>query len=146
MPLTTFANMSEQSENHGESQSEKEMGKQLQKKEPKLPRHAILHRLRAHIERNHRFNIFRHSVRFFGPACVSLASIRKLWMVQIDACLNKSLPIYIWPDKSLSHGFLQLLPIVMHNYLYRTWYVGFGAERPLARREYLRPLASRMDG
>ena len=120
--------MSEQSENHGESQGEKEMGKQLQKKEPKLPHHAILHCLRAHIERNHRDNIFRHPVRFFGPASVSLASIPKLWMVQIEACCNRSLPIYIWPDKSLSRGSWPLLPIVLHNYLYRTWYVDFRAK------------------
>lgn len=62
----------------GESQSEKDGevgGTQLQKKDPKLPRHAILQRLRAHIERCHRDNLFRHSVRFFGPPCVSLASI-----------------------------------------------------------------------
>ncbi len=125
--------MSEQSENQSESQGEKEMGKKFQKERPKLPRHAILHRLRAHIEHNHRFGIFRTSVRFFGPACVSLANIPKLWMVQIEACCNKSLPIYIWPDKSLSPGFLKLLPIALHNYLYRTWYVNFRAELLLAR-------------
>ncbi|KAG7284649.1 hypothetical protein NEMBOFW57_009257 [Staphylotrichum longicolle] len=87
----------------GESQSEKDGevgGTQLQKKDSKLPRHAILQRLRAHIERCHRDNLFRH-LRFFGPPC--------------------SLPIYIWPDRSLSYGFLQLLPIALHNYLYRTW-------------------------
>ncbi len=123
----------------GENQGEKEMGKQLQKARPKLPRHAILHRLRTHIEHNHRFGIFRTSVQFFGPALVSLARISQLWMIQIQACCNKSLPIYIWPDTSLSRDFLKLLPLALHNYLYRTWYVDFRVEPPMARREQLCP-------
>lgn len=44
-------------------------------------------------------------------------------MHEMEHCCNKSVPIYIMPDDSVSRGARQLLPVVLYNYLYRTWYV-----------------------
>jgi hypothetical protein len=47
---------------------------------------------------------------------------------EIESCCNKSAPIYILPHASLSRWDWQLLRIVLHNYLYRTWFQPYRSE------------------
>ncbi|KAH6839641.1 hypothetical protein B0I37DRAFT_394125 [Chaetomium sp. MPI-CAGE-AT-0009] len=88
----------------------------------RVPRHQLHHILRSQIEWDHRDKIVRDSVRCQGPPFVSLDNIAGMRMSAIESCCNKSAPIYILPNNSLSVQHWQLLFVVLHNYLYNIWF------------------------
>ncbi|KAK4044122.1 hypothetical protein C8A01DRAFT_12426 [Parachaetomium inaequale] len=95
---------------------------------PKLPCHGILHYLRGKIENRHRDYLFRQAVRWHGPPCLGLEDIPGMRIGEIESCCNKTAPIYILPGDSTSLWDWRLLLVVLHNYLYRTWFRPYRSE------------------
>ncbi|KAH6622542.1 hypothetical protein F5144DRAFT_332992 [Chaetomium tenue] len=98
---------------------------EIENKQPsRVPRHELHHILRSQLEWRHRETIVRYSVRFQGPPRVSLDNISSMRMCGIESCCNKSMPIYILLNNwnVISHQHLDLLFVVLHNYLYNIWY------------------------
>ncbi len=88
---------------------------------PKMPLHAILHKIRGVIERRHRTDLWKQSVRGFEAPRLSLSSVPTMKMHVMESCCNKAVPLYLWPGNSTSRDDHQLLLVALHNYLYRTW-------------------------
>jgi hypothetical protein len=93
-------------------------------KVPKVPLHQAYHRFRTDIESSHRERILRQSGMWYLPPCVSLDSIPKdMGIGNIQSCCNKSAPIYVIQDTDFVWEIWDLLYALLHNYIYRRWYV-----------------------
>jgi hypothetical protein len=89
-----------------------------------LPGYEILHHLRGSQEARHRRGLYEHSNRCFykhDPRIKDMEGrhMPDMTLAVADDCCNKFVPIYILRAPDYTTCPVQLLLIVLHNYLYR---------------------------
>jgi hypothetical protein len=63
-----------------------------------------------------------------GPPYLGLEDITRMRIGEIESCCNKAAPIYILPGDPGAFWEWQFLLVVLHNYLYRTWFRPYRSE------------------